>query len=96
MLFLYSYNLISCFISKCSSLGTSSLNSFQNKFVGDAGTNSSKLHGYDIPIERICDDFEQAIVKYNFIDKDLHQIIIRDYQNDADYLKSLKYYSPRI
>ena len=70
----------------------SSLNSFQNKFVGDAGTNSSKLHGYDIPIERICDDFEQAIVKYNFIDKDLHQIIIRDYQNDADYLKSLKYY----
>ena len=70
----------------------SSLNSFQNKFVGDVGTSSSKLHGYDIPIERICDDFEQAVVKYNFIDKDLHQIIITDYQNDADYFKSLKYY----
>jgi len=40
----------------------SSLNSFQNKFVGDAGTNSSKLHGYDIPIERICDDFEYICV----------------------------------
>jgi hypothetical protein len=41
----------------------SSLNSFQNKFVGDAGTNSSKLHGYDIPIERICDDFETDYLK---------------------------------
>lgn len=70
----------------------SSLKSFQNKFIGDAGTSSSKLHGYDIPIERICDDFEQAVAKYNFIDKDLHQIIITDYQNDADYFKSLKYY----
>tara|TARA_B100001113_G_C20864215_1_gene515423 strand:+ start:142 stop:645 length:504 start_codon:yes stop_codon:yes gene_type:complete len=70
----------------------SSLNSFQNKFIGISGTSSSKLHGYDIPIEHICDDFEQAVVKYNFIDKDLHQIIITDYQNDADYFKSLKYH----
>ena len=71
---------------------SSSLKSFQNKFIGNIGTSTSKLHGYDIPIERICDDFEQAIVKYNFIDKDLHQIIITDYQYEVDYLKSLKYY----
>ena len=50
---------------------SSSLNSFQNKFLGKSGVSSSKLHGYDIPIERICDDFEQAVVKYNFVDKDL-------------------------
>ena len=71
---------------------SSSLNSFQNKFLGKSGVSSSKLHGYDIPIERICDDFEQAVVKYNFVDKDLHQIIVTDYQSNSDYLKSLKYY----
>ena len=51
---------------------SSSLSSFQNKFLGKSGVSSNKLHGYDIPIERICDDFEQAVVKYNFVDKDLH------------------------
>ena len=30
---------------------SSSLNSFQNKFLGKSGVSSSKLHGYDIPIE---------------------------------------------
>ena len=70
----------------------SSLKSFKNKFMGGSGTESSRLHGYDVPIERICDDFEQAVIKYNFVDKDLHQIIITDYQSDSNYLKNLKYY----
>lgn len=71
----------------------SSLNSFQKKYVGELASASNYIQSYDIPISKICnDDFEQAVIKYVFINKNLQYISILDNQNDSEILKSLKYY----
>ena len=69
------------------------LKSFQETYIGTIKDRSDRLHSYDISLDKVCrDQFEQAIIQYSFINKKLQKIKVTDFQNDTNFLKSLKYY----
>lgn len=91
LLFLSTSSYALCDLEKV--IISTSLKAFQSRYVGETDTRTNQLQSYDIPLERICsDDFEQGIAQYSFINKKLQKIMILDFDNDSDYLKSLTYH----
>ena len=72
---------------------STSLKSFQSRYVGDIDSRTNQLQSYNIPLKRICsNEFEQGIAQYSFINKKLQKITITDFEINSDYLRSLTYH----